>query len=241
MQSSAIPRRGNPGLPCPRNSAFPLHSHCDLLKAEEPFHHNFPTQPWSSRPTRNWKSQSLVLSTSFYTKGLTALPFFHPLSASSHGQSRAGQGRAGLAVGSAGLGPTLLCARQGPAGALSLPRVPCVPCVTGTGCWLCCWLPSLSTGPGLCPALSCPGSGAGSCDPQAGRARRCHRLPALLLSLSLVLSHSSLCTECSWALPWHKGAWRSVPSIFLLGAWFTLPFFSGCFSPLWTVALGRLG
>lgn len=95
MQSTAIPRRGNPGLSCPRNSAIPLHSHSDLLKPEEHFHHNFPTQLWSTRPTRNWKSQSLVLSTSFYTKGLTALPFFHSLSPFS-GQSRAEQGRVSL-------------------------------------------------------------------------------------------------------------------------------------------------
>lgn len=101
MQSTAIPKRGNPGLLCPRNSAIPLHSHSEHLAetrgafSPQVLNTALERQSYKELEIPIARSQYLFLytgadSTSFFP------PFVSFLWPDPTLQSRAEQGRAGL-------------------------------------------------------------------------------------------------------------------------------------------------
>lgn len=191
MQSTAIPRRGgNPRLPCPRNSAIPLHPHSDHpAETRGAFSPQLPNTALEHQSYKELeipipRSQYLFLykgadSTSFFSS-LCLLPLARPTL----------QSRAGLASG--GTGPGLSSA-WAPVAA-TLPCCCSVPAVCGALCdghtlLLAVLLavpgpkpapgcPLSTPAPRLCPAPSSPGSGARELgSSRQPLAHTCHRLP----------------------------------------------------------------
>lgn len=177
MQSTAIPKRGNPGLLCPRNSAIPLHSHSEHLAetrgafSPQVLNTALERQSYKELEIPIARSQYLFLytgadSTSFFPPFVSFL-WPDPTLQSRAEQGRAGQGwpQEGLALGSAVPGPQWLPRCR--VAALCQPCVPCAGhCVMGTRCCSCAagcagtqtcsWLPSAHTGPSAVPCPEFP-------------------------------------------------------------------------------------